>query len=58
MCMKIQALGWQILYVPESSLVHHDSQSGPELLINVWDNISLFTKRWKHNVPEKEMVRT
>jgi hypothetical protein len=56
--MKIQALGWQILYVPESSLVHHDSQSGPELLINVWDNISLFTKRWKHNVPEKEMVRT
>ena len=51
LCLKLQALGWQILYVPESSLVHHESGSGLERYRSVAQNRALLSARWLDRVP-------
>lgn len=45
-CLTARSLGWTVLYQPNSVLVHHESQSGPERWTGYARNVELLTTRW------------
>ena len=46
LCLRIGARGGLVVYRPESVVIHHESQSGPERWARVGDNVRLLTERW------------
>jgi hypothetical protein len=45
-CLRLGELGWTIVYEPESCLLHHESQSGPERYTRATANEQLLCTRW------------
>ena len=45
-CLRIGARGGLVVYRPESVVIHHESQSGPERWTRVGDNVRLLSERW------------
>ncbi len=50
LCFKLREKGWQIVYEPASTLIHHESQSGPERFRMARQNIERLHARWLGNV--------
>jgi len=46
LCLALDAAGWTLVYQPESTVVHYESQSGPERWSRVSENVELLTSRW------------
>ena len=46
LCFKLREQNEFLIYVPESELIHYESQSGPERFSKVKENISLLHKKW------------
>ncbi len=46
LCFKLGGLGYKLVYQPESIVIHHESQSGPERFSKVVHNIELLHKKW------------
>lgn len=44
--LALTAAGWNLVYQPESTLVHYESQSGEERWTGVGDNVRLLAARW------------
>lgn len=47
LCLRASLAGWRIVYVAESVVVHHESQSGPARWTHVRDNIARLQERWQ-----------
>lgn len=47
LCLTAWARGLRVVYEPRSTLVHHESKSGPERFSAVDENLTLFTRRWE-----------
>lgn len=45
-CLKAQRNNWRIYYEPLSTLVHLESQSGPERWSNVHKNVEILNRKW------------
>ncbi len=45
-CLKFQERGQLVVYEPESVLIHHESQSGPERFRHAQRNIERFHRSW------------
>ncbi len=59
LCLRAGRANHQVLYIAESQVIHHESQSGPERWRNVSDNIRLLQERWgPRAVPEETGVGT
>lgn len=50
LCFTIREAGWRIVYVPSSTLIHHESVSGPERFRRVDDNVRRLQDRWTGRV--------
>lgn len=50
LCCRVRWLGGTVLYEPASTLVHHESQSGPERYRRHAENRALFQRRWAHRI--------
>ncbi len=50
LCLKVRAAGYRIRYVAESTVMHHESASGPERWIAVADNVARLQKWIGHPV--------
>ncbi|GEM_PF-3406857 len=46
LCFKLQSKGWLIVYEPQSVVIHHEAQSGPERFRKVRENIERLHKKW------------
>lgn len=46
LCLRAGRDNHQVLFIAESQLIHHESQSGPERWRNVTDNVRLLNERW------------
>ena len=46
LCFKFQENGWNIVYQPESVVIHHESKSGTQRFIKTQENIDLLHKKW------------
>ena len=46
LCFTLQAQGWKLVYRPESVLIHHESQSGPERRVKEDENLIRLNQRW------------
>jgi GT2 family glycosyltransferase len=46
LCLRARAAGWTIRYVAESTVVHHESQSGAARWTHVHHNIERLQERW------------
>lgn len=46
LCLSVLALGGRVVYEPTSTLIHHESQSGPERFSHVGQNIERLVSRW------------
>ncbi|TVM00934.1 MAG: hypothetical protein CV087_11655 [Candidatus Brocadia sp. WS118] len=46
LCFKLQEKGWNLVYQPESVLIHHESKSGPERFSKVSENIARLHSKW------------
>jgi GT2 family glycosyltransferase len=46
LCLRIGERGGLVVYRPESVVIHHESQSGPERWARVGQNVRLLTERW------------
>jgi GT2 family glycosyltransferase/tetratricopeptide (TPR) repeat protein/glycosyltransferase involved in cell wall biosynthesis len=46
LCLKIGALGYQLVYQPQSVVIHHESKSGGERWKKVNENINLLHQKW------------
>ncbi len=46
LCLRIGERGGLVVYRPESVVIHHESQSGPERWTKVGDNVRLLSERW------------
>ena len=47
LCLSARASGWSVVYEPASTLVHLESQSGPERFSRYQHNVDTFAKRWQ-----------
>jgi len=53
LCLTAGARGLRVVYEPRSTLVHHESKSGPERYSALAENGALFTRRWEGRyIPE------
>ncbi len=50
LCLKLGEAGWRLVYRPESVVVHHESQSGPERWSGLSDNQKRLHARWQGRV--------
>ncbi len=50
LCLKLEEAGWRLVYRPESVVVHHESQSGPERFSKLDRNIALLNARWRDRI--------
>ncbi len=46
LCFKLQEKGWKLVYQPESTVIHHESKSGPERFLKVSENIQRLHSKW------------
>jgi len=46
LCFKLQQRGWNLVYQPESTLIHYESQSGSERFKKVQHNIHRLHQKW------------
>jgi GT2 family glycosyltransferase len=46
LCLRVRRDGWQVRYVAESTVVHHESQSGAARWTHVHQNIERLQERW------------
>lgn len=46
MCLAIREVGWRIRYVAESTVIHHESVTGPERWQWAGANVELMNKKW------------
>ena len=46
LCLTARSQGLRVVYEPRSTLVHHESKSGPERFVAADENAALFTQRW------------
>ena len=46
LCLTVRSLDHRIRYVAESTIVHHESATGPERWTHCYDNIALMNQRW------------
>jgi GT2 family glycosyltransferase len=46
LCLKLGEAGWRLVYRPESVVVHHESQSGPQRWTGLGDNQKRLHERW------------
>ena len=47
LCLSARASGWSVVYEPGSTLVHLESQSGPERYSRYQHNVDTLVKRWQ-----------
>lgn len=47
LCLKIEAKGWKLSFVPESQVVHYVSQAGPERFARAQLNVDRLDKLWR-----------
>ncbi|MBC8424077.1 glycosyltransferase [bacterium] len=50
LCLKLGEAGWRLVYRPESVVVHHESQSGPQRWTGLSENQKRLDKRWHGRV--------
>ncbi|MGB8318229.1 MAG: glycosyltransferase, partial [Ignavibacteriaceae bacterium] len=50
LCFTIGELGYNIVYQPESVVIHHESKSGPERFSKVANNVQLLNKKWSGRI--------
>ncbi len=50
LCLKLDEKGWNLVYRPESVLVHYESQSGEERWAKVRHNVVRLNSRWRDKV--------
>lgn len=46
LCLTLRDAGWRIRYVAESTIVHHESATGPERWQWAHANVALMNQRW------------
>lgn len=46
LCLRAREQGWPIWYCAESTIIHHESASGPARWAHVHENIRLLQDRW------------
>jgi GT2 family glycosyltransferase len=49
-CLALGERGWLCVYEPQSVLVHHESQSGPERFRKAGDNVRRLHEKWRSRV--------
>ena len=47
LCLKAGEAGWLVVYRPESTVIHYESQSGPERFARTLPNIARFNAAWR-----------
>ncbi len=47
LCLKAGEAGWLVAYRPESTIIHYESQSGPERWTQVPANLARFNAAWR-----------
>lgn len=50
LCLRTWQAGSQVVYCPDSTVIHHESQSGPERWKYIQENVNLFRSRWSFTV--------
>jgi len=50
LCLKLGEAGWQLVYRPESVVVHHESQSGEERWSRCDENVARLNERWRDRI--------
>ncbi len=50
LCLRAGQAGWNVVYRPESVIIHFESQSGPERWLKTRENVHLFNRIWKNKV--------
>jgi O-antigen biosynthesis protein len=50
LCFKLGALGYLLVYTPESVLIHHESKSGPERFSKAGQNICRLHEKWLNKI--------
>lgn len=46
LCLRAREDGWKVVYQPESTIIHYESQSGPERWVQAKENVRTFNTRW------------
>lgn len=54
LCFRVRSLGYRVVYEPKSTLVHHESVSGPERFKKVQDNVVLLNAYWSSKIKPDE----
>ncbi len=57
LCFKLQEKGWNLVYQPESVLIHHESKSGPERFSKVSENIRRLHSKWIDKIKPDMIIR-
>lgn len=47
LCLRVGELGWRIVYEPASTLMHHESVSGPERFAKQEQNLARLNSQWR-----------
>ncbi len=50
LCLKIREKGYELVYQPESVVIHYESQSGPERFSKLEQNAILLNGKWEDRV--------
>lgn len=50
LCFKLQMEDWKLVYQPQSVVIHHESQSGPERFSKVDENVARLQERWRGRI--------
>ena len=50
LCLKLDEAGWDMVYRPESVVVHYEAASGDERWSKVDENVELLNRRWFESV--------
>ena len=46
LCLTVREMGWRVRFVAESTIVHHESATGPERWRSAHANVALMNQRW------------
>ncbi|WP_223920853.1 glycosyltransferase [Geobacter sp. AOG2] len=57
LCFKLGRHGWQLVYQPQSVVIHHESKSGPERFSRVAGNIELLHRTWLGRITPDMVIR-
>ncbi|MCU7497217.1 MAG: glycosyltransferase, partial [Ignavibacteria bacterium] len=56
LCFKLSSKGWKLVYQPESIVIHHESQSGPERFSKNKENVRLLLSRWMGKIKPDYLI--